>query len=263
LLEAAADTHVDRPALVYRGLPLTFERVREQMNRVASSLQQALAVDPGHRIALHLPNCPQFLIVAHAAWKLGAAVVPVDPAADAAQIAQQTITTEARVIVTLSPQAPTVLAACGQPQTPLRHVIVASVKDYLPFGAKLRYTLFREKKEGQAFDRRAAPRFVYPYPNMVLHNPRPDPVDVGPDDPALLLPDRTLTHRDLLSAIGPVETAVEPRTITVSAPFWRLDGLAAALAGLYGGNTLLLDTPSAGTIRRTPLMPGVQSSVAR
>ena len=238
LLEAAAAAHADRPALVYRGLPLTFERVREQMNRVASSLQQALAVDPGQRIALHLPNCPQFLIVAHAAWKLGAAVAPIDPAADAAQIARQTTAADARVIVTLSPQASTVLAACAQPQSSIRHVIVASVKDYLPFGAKLRYTLFREKKEGQAFDRRTAPRFVYPYPNMVLHNPRPDPVDVGLDDAALLLPGRTLAHRDLLAAIAPAPAEATPPPLIVTGPFWTFDGLAAALTALYGGTAL-------------------------
>ncbi len=242
LLEAAADACADRPAVVYRNVPLTFARVREQMNRFASSLQQALAVDPGQRVALHLPNCPQFLIAAHAAWKLGAAIVPLDPAAAADQIARQTTISDARVIVTLSPQVRTVLAA--QPASPIRHVIVASITDYLPLGAKLRYTLFREKKEGQAFDRRAAPRFVYPYTNMVLHNPRPDPVDVAPDDLAVLPGgvEQAYTHRDLLATIGPLAVAATPRTVAAAAPWWELAGLIAALAALYGGHTLLLPT---------------------
>lgn len=238
LLESAADACGDRPALVYRREPLSFEQVREQMNRLASSLQQALAVDPGHRVAVHLPNMPQFLIAAHAVWKLGAVIVPLDPAADATQIAQQLTAADVRVIITLSAQYDTVMAA--QPQTPLRHVLVAFVKDYMPFGAKLRYTLFREKKEGQALNLREAPRFVYPYTNMVLHNPRPDPVDVGPDDPALLLNDRVQSHRDLLAAIGPVQVASSPQTLAATAPFWELDGLVAALTALYGGSTLLL-----------------------
>lgn len=240
LLENAADACGDRPALLYRGVPLTFARVREQVNRFASSLQQALAVDPGLRVALHLPNCPQFLIAAHAAWKLGAAIVPVDPTAAADHIAGQTTAADARVIVTLSSLARTVLAA--QPQSPIRHVIVASVKDYLPFGARLRYTWFREKKEGQAFDFRAAPRFVYPYLNMVLHNPRPDPVDVNPDEPAVFAGGTgpVCTHRDLLTAIGPGLVAATPQTVAAAAPWWELAGLVTALAALYGGHTLLL-----------------------
>jgi len=238
LLENAADAYPNRPALVYRGVTLSFERVREQMNRLASSLQQALAVDPGHYVAVYLPTVPQFLIAAHALWKLGAVLAPIDPAAGAAQIAEQVTRADARVIVTLSAQYPTVMAA--QPQTPLRHVLVAFVKDYLPLGTKLRYTLLREKKEGQALNLREAPRFVYPYTNMVLHNPRPDPVDVGPEDPALLLPGQMHTHRDLLAAIGPVPVETTPRSLATDVPFWKLDGLVAALAALYRGDTLLL-----------------------
>jgi len=238
LLEGAVGACGHWPALVYRDAPLTFERMREQMNRLASSMQQALAVDPGHRVAVHLPNTPQFLIAAHAAWKLGAALVPISPTADAGLMAQQLTAADARVIITLSAQYPTVMAA--QPQTPLQHVLVAFVKDYLPFWTRLRYALFREKREGQALSLREAPRFVYPYTNMVLHNPRPDPVDVGPDDPAVLLAGQTHTHRDLSAAIGPVQAASTPQTLTITAPFWEFDGLVAALAGLYGGNTLLL-----------------------
>ncbi len=240
LLENVAHACGERPALAYRGVSLTFEQVGEQMNRFASSLQQALAVDPGQCIALHLPNCPQFLIAAHAAWKLGAAIVPLAPSAEAAQIVQQTTAAGAQVIVTLSPLVTTVLAA--QPQTPLRHVIVAFVKDYLPFGARLRYALFREKKEGQAFDFRTASRFVYPYTNMVLHNPRPDPVEVEPADPAAFFggTGRAYTHGDLLAAIGPVSLAAVPTTFAATAPFWELPGLVAALVALYSGHTLLL-----------------------
>lgn len=240
LLEDAADAYGDRPALVYRGATLTFERVREQMNRLASSLQQALAVDPGHHVAVHLPNMPQSLIAAHALWKLGAVLVPIDPAVGATQIARQVAQANARVIVTLSALYPTVMAA--QPETPLRHVLVAFVKDYLPLMAKIRYALFREKREGQSLSLREAPRFVYPYTNMVLHNPRPDPVDVNVDDPALLLADRTHTHRDLLAAIGPGLAESSSRSLAITVPFWQWDGLVAALAALYRGDCLLLES---------------------
>ncbi|MBU0493108.1 MAG: AMP-binding protein [Chloroflexi bacterium] len=242
LLEEAADAYGDRPALVYRDVPLTLERVREQMNRLASSLQQALAVDPGQRVAIHLPNMPQFLIAAHALWKLGVVVVPLDPAADADQLAQQLMAAQARVILTLDATYATVMAA--QPTTSVEHVLVARVNDYVPFWPKLRDTLFRAPK-GPTVNWRETPRFVYPYTNMVLHNPLPDPVAVGPDDPALLQCDELYTHRDLWEAVNPaISAAGEPAVRADVIPFWQFDGLITALRRLYAGDTLVLDAPA-------------------
>jgi long-chain acyl-CoA synthetase len=48
-----------------------------QAATLATSLR-SMGVEPGDRVALFMKNCPQYLIVLHAAWIAGAAVVPIN-----------------------------------------------------------------------------------------------------------------------------------------------------------------------------------------
>jgi long-chain acyl-CoA synthetase len=75
LLRAPAD---DEVALWYFEAPLTWAEVRARSDRLAVGFQ-ALGVAPGDRVAVQLQNQPEWLIALLAAWKAGAAVVPVSP----------------------------------------------------------------------------------------------------------------------------------------------------------------------------------------
>jgi acyl-CoA synthetase (AMP-forming)/AMP-acid ligase II len=67
----AARTLPNHPALLFKGSTLTYGALERLSDACASALS-ALGVARGDRVALLLPNCPQFFIVELGAWKLGA-----------------------------------------------------------------------------------------------------------------------------------------------------------------------------------------------
>ena len=58
---------------------LGWERGRARESDALAVALGELGVAPGDRVAVQLQNMPQFLIALAAAWKAGAAVVPVNP----------------------------------------------------------------------------------------------------------------------------------------------------------------------------------------
>ena len=76
----------------------------EQVGRESDALAVALAelgVAPGDRVAVQLQNMPQFLIALAAAWKAGAAVVPVNPMLTPGERAVLLADSGARVLIAL------------------------------------------------------------------------------------------------------------------------------------------------------------------
>ena len=57
---------------------LTYGQLDDLVNRFATSLQQK-GVKKGDRVAIMLPNCPQFVIAAYATWRIGGIVVCCNP----------------------------------------------------------------------------------------------------------------------------------------------------------------------------------------
>jgi long-chain acyl-CoA synthetase len=78
-VEEGRRRHPDRPALIFEGAAISYRRLDELANREASRLR-ALGIGPGDRVALCLPNTPQFPASYLGALKLGAIAVSVNPA---------------------------------------------------------------------------------------------------------------------------------------------------------------------------------------
>ena len=74
----SARTHPDRPVMLFKGHPVTYAELERQSDALAAALV-ARNVVPGDRVALCLPNCPQFIIAEMGAWKAGAIVCPLNP----------------------------------------------------------------------------------------------------------------------------------------------------------------------------------------
>ncbi|MFX1252260.1 MAG: long-chain fatty acid--CoA ligase [Promethearchaeota archaeon] len=64
--------------LTFLGMRYTFKEINEQADRCATALYY-LGVRKGDRIALFMPNVPQFVVAFYAALKVGAIVVPCNP----------------------------------------------------------------------------------------------------------------------------------------------------------------------------------------
>ena len=76
------DEHVrERPtgaAVIFKGTTLTWADLDRQSDAFAAALR-SIGVTAGERVALLLPNCPQFLVAEFGAWKIGAIVAPLNP----------------------------------------------------------------------------------------------------------------------------------------------------------------------------------------
>lgn len=78
-LQRTAQLYPDRPAL-YSGdrLTATYSVLGEQTRRLAGGLTGKLQLQPGDRVAIYMPNNPDYLTLLYAVWHAGAAVVPIN-----------------------------------------------------------------------------------------------------------------------------------------------------------------------------------------
>ncbi len=118
-----------KPAVIFYGHVTSYADLDKQSDRFAALLM-AKGVRKGDRVAVFMPNCPQFHIAFFGILKLGAIHVPVSPLSRAFELAYELNDTDAEVIVALDQLAPVVDQVRGE--TKLREVIVTSFADVLP-----------------------------------------------------------------------------------------------------------------------------------
>jgi long-chain acyl-CoA synthetase len=144
----------------------------------------SLDVRRGDRVALLLPNCPQFFIAQFGAWKLGAIVAPLNPIYTEQELEGPLRENGIRTIVTLTRFYSRVKRV--QPRTSLARVIATNIKDYFPPLLRVLFTLAREKRDG---DRVKVEPGDYELTRLLReHGGRPvRPASLTPDDHAVLL----------------------------------------------------------------------------
>ncbi|MBI4307527.1 MAG: long-chain fatty acid--CoA ligase [Chloroflexi bacterium] len=183
-LEDAAARYPNATAVIFPGrlgdaTRLTYRQVNDLANRFGNALL-ALGVKKGDRVALLLPNCPQFVIAYYGILKVGGIVVACNPLYSPRELEHQLRDCGAETIISLSLFYPRVLEV--RPRTSLRHVVPTNIKEYLPPLTRLLFTLLRERKEGHRPDTRGDP-MVVPFPSLLRQHPPTRPtVEVGADD---------------------------------------------------------------------------------
>jgi fatty-acyl-CoA synthase len=98
VFDAACDRFADRPLLAYGGRRLTYAQVRGESAALAAALAD-LGTAPGARIAVNLPNRPEWVATALAAAYLGGTLVPVNPGLGFHELKYQLRHAEASVVV--------------------------------------------------------------------------------------------------------------------------------------------------------------------
>src|SRR5580765_5930145 len=186
LLDYLADLARDRPngpALLFKGATMTW-RSLEQLSDACASALHALGVRHGDRVALLLPNRPQFSIAQFGAWKLGALVAPLNPTYTEHELEGPLRENGVETIVTLTRFYHRVKHV--QPRTPVRRVIATNIKEYFPPALRVLFTLLREKHDG---DRVSIAPGDHDLAHLLLINRgrRAPRAAIGPEDPAVLL----------------------------------------------------------------------------
>ena len=128
LLRQAAGTAPRVAATSFYGSELTYMELNLRSLRMANALA-GLGVLKGDRVALHLPNCPQYLIAYYAVLHLGAIVVNLNPLYTPAELEHAVTLTEPEFVFTFEMVLESVRKGIGQ--TGGTKLIVTKVTDYV------------------------------------------------------------------------------------------------------------------------------------
>jgi hypothetical protein len=101
LIERWAKETPKKTALVYEGKETSFLELNRNVNRLANGLR-SLGIQKGDRIAIMLPNTPEFIYGFFACLKLGAVAVPFNTMYKGGEIIHILQDCEAKAIITLT-----------------------------------------------------------------------------------------------------------------------------------------------------------------
>ena len=183
LMEESFQRYRDLPAYRYMGSTLSFGQWDDQSRALAAWLQ-AQGLQPGDRVAVMLPNVPQYPVAVAAILRAGLVVVNVNPLYTPRELEHQLKDSGARVIVILENFAATLEKVLKQ--VPMKRVVLAAMGDRLGWlkGGLVNQVVRRVRKLVPAFQLPTALRF-----NEALSQGRKaafQPQSVGPDDIAVL-----------------------------------------------------------------------------
>jgi long-chain acyl-CoA synthetase len=182
-LARLARDHGTSPGVLFKGSRLNYADLETASTACAAALS-ALGIGKGDRVALLLPNCPQFVIAEFGIWKAGGIVVPLNPIYSEPELERSLDAARATAVITLTPFYQRVKNVRGK--AGVRHVIATSIKEHLPPVTRLLFTLFREKKDGHRIDLQPPDLWLSDLLQAHRNSARPA-VTIGPDDPAVVL----------------------------------------------------------------------------
>jgi long-chain acyl-CoA synthetase len=119
----------EKIAISFYGRDITYVELNGMIDRFAWGLID-LKVKKGDRVALHMENCPQFVIAYFAVQRAGAVVVPVNPMFKHAELEYEIDDAGAETLIGLDTLYPEVEKI--KDKTAIKNVILTSLKDYLP-----------------------------------------------------------------------------------------------------------------------------------
>lgn len=264
LLDQTVSHYPRHTALIYYGTRMSYARLATLADRFAIALQR-LGIQKGDRVAISLPNIPQYPVAFYGALKAGAIVVPTNPLYTEREMQHQLADSGARVMIMLDMFYPVVRAI--RDKTSLEHIIITSASDYLPPILRLLYPLSqRNAKVPQPRltpQERRSDSTLHTMADMLVSRAQTSggvevfnlPVPTSSEDLAILQytggttglsKGAMLTHRNLLS--NALQTrhwtprAVNGQEICLCvAPFFHSYGLTVGMnLSIYSAATMLL-----------------------
>jgi long-chain acyl-CoA synthetase len=265
LLDEAFRRYAQRDALACMDRRLRFGDV-DRLSQALGAWLQSLGLERGARVAVMMPNLPQYLVAIAGILRAGYAVVNVNPLYTARELEHQLKDSGSQAILVLENFGGT-LEECID-ATPLRHVLLASVGDLLGFW-KGRVINFAARHLGKMVPEFRLPldqgRTVTRFNDALELGARASlrQVDVGPDDVAFLqytggttgvAKGATLLHRNVVANIMQCDAWFKPMldkvgsqqlTIVCALPLYHIFALTicALMGARMGAMNLLIPNP--------------------
>lgn len=276
LLKRTAQRFPDRVAMEFLGRRTTYRQLWQEAGRLATALQ-GMGLQPGERVSVMLPNCPQFVVSFYGVLLAGGVVVNTSPLYTASELEHQLQDSGSQTLIILDTFYPRYAEIQGR--VPVERVLVTGIQDALPFPKNVLYPL-KARKEKTWVNVPLGGR-VHSFPRVVrAQSPEPKPATLSPDDLALLqytggttgVPKGAmLTHRNLVANAEQARSWMtdlrEGQEVTLAAiPFFHVYGMTVSMnLSVLTAATMVL-VPNArdikmvlGEIARTKatLFPGV------
>ncbi len=183
LMEAAFSQFPDRPAYKMLGRSISYAQIDEASRALAAYLQ-SLGLEKGDRVAIMMPNVPQYPVAVAAVLRAGFVVVNVNPLYTPRELEHQLKDAGAKAIVIVENFAATLQQVLAH--VPTKHVVLAAMGDMLGLikGTVVNYVVRKVKKLVPAFELPSAVRFnaaVAKGRSLAYRRP-----NVGPNDIAVL-----------------------------------------------------------------------------
>ena len=261
LLEAAFKTHAKRDMAAFMDSRWTFAEIDAHSKALATWLQ-SLNLAKGARVAIMMPNVPQYPVTVAAILRAGFVVVNVNPLYTPRELEHQLKDSGAKAIVIIENFASTLQQCIAN--TPVKHVVLAAMGDQLGLvkGTLVNYVVRNVKKMVPTYDLPGAVRFN----DAVARGTRGSfkKPDIRPDDIALLQytggttgvsKGAVLLHRNVLANVlqseawnAPVMAKVpsgEQPTSVCALPLYHIFAFTVnmMLSMRTGGKTILIPNP--------------------
>ncbi len=266
LLEEAFRRHAKRDALMCLDSRMSFREV-DQLSEALGAWFQSKGLQRGDRVALMMPNLPQYLVAMAAVLRAGYVVVNVNPLYTARELQHQLDDSGAVAIVVLENFAATLQEVVEH--TAVRHVLLAAMGDLIGFwrGSLVNFAVRHVKRMVPEFQLpldggRTVTRFNQALGEGLRMSLRR--VEVGPDDVAFLQytggttgvsKGATLLHRNVVANIMQCEAwfkpvldksgGEEPLTIVCALPLYHIFALTicALMGAHFGAMNVLIPNP--------------------
>jgi long-chain acyl-CoA synthetase len=246
LLEESFRKYHDLPAYVFMGKTITYGQV-DDLSRAFAAYLQSLGLARGDRVAIMMPNVPQYPVAVAGILRAGYVVVNVNPLYTPRELEHQLKDSGAKAIVIIENFAVTLQQVMAA--VPTRHVVLASMGDMLGFvkGLIVNHVVRNVKKMVPAFDLPGAVRFK----DAVAHGrgkPYTAP-SVGPDDVAVLQytggttgvsKGAVLLHRNLIANLLQAEAWYQPALKKIAQGEQIVTVCALPLYHIFGFNTNMM-----------------------
>ncbi len=256
-LAVSALRYPDKPALVFFGETLTYRALADGAERMAACLH-SLGVRRGDRVLLCMQNCPQLVLAHFAILRANAVVVPVNPMNRAEELKHYITDPDARVAITTADLAPELARASNAlaPAQRLAHLVVTQFTDAFDAaaaGADAPPAAWHE----WLCTVHALPGLdggqVHRWVDALACGPAPPPLEVGPEDLALLpytsgttgLPKGCMhPHRSIMhnAVAGSLWGTGSPETVALAVvPMFHITGMVSVMhTCIYLGATLVV-----------------------
>lgn len=246
LLDESFRKHAKLPAYRFMGKTFSFELI-DDLSRAFAAYLQSLGLARGDRVAIMLPNVPQYPVVVAGILRAGLVVVNVNPLYTPRELEHQLKDSGAKAIVILENFAATLQQVADA--VPTKQVVLAAMGDLLGLlkGTIVNHVVRKVKKMVPAFSLPNAVRF-----NDAVARGRGKPFTapkVGPDDIAVLQytggttgvsKGAVLLHRNLVANVLQSEAWYQPALTKIPQGEQIVTICALPLYHIFGFNTNMM-----------------------